>query len=98
MQAPVAGGEIAGRVGTGAAISGGPNVAREMTSERIRVAVARTAEKIAKVLEEALKKRGWRWFEGAPPRESRTSIDRARTRGYRAFRRENNKPRERTGQ
>ncbi len=46
-------------IGASAAISGGLNVAQELGPESMRSAANRTAEAIAKVLEEAFKKRGW---------------------------------------
>ena len=59
MLVPVAGGAAAGRAATSAAVSGAMNVGQEITSESIEGAAQRTAEEIAKVLEEAFKKRGW---------------------------------------
>ena len=59
MVVPVIGGGIAGRAATSAAISGGLNVAQEIGPESLDSAAKRTAKEIAKVLEEAFKKRGW---------------------------------------
>ena len=59
MIVPVVGGAIAGRATTSAAIAGGLNVAQELGPESMQAAANRTAEEIAKVLEEAFKKRGW---------------------------------------
>jgi hypothetical protein len=59
MLVPVGIGAAAGRAGTAAAVSGGLNVAQELTSEGIHHAAERTAEEIAELLEEAFKKRGW---------------------------------------
>ncbi len=59
MLVPVAGGAAAGTAATSAAISGALNVGQEVKSESIQGAAKRTAEEIAKVLEDAFKKRGW---------------------------------------
>ncbi len=59
MIVPVAGGAIAGRAATSAAISGGLNVFQEIGPESMSSLAEGTAEEIAKVLEEVFKKRGW---------------------------------------
>ncbi len=59
MLVPIGVGAAAGNAATSAAISGGLNVAQELGPESMQAAANRTAEEIAKVLEEAFKKRGW---------------------------------------
>jgi hypothetical protein len=59
MLVPVAGGAAAGTAATSVAISGGLNIVQERGPESIEGAAERTAEEIAKVLEEAFRKQGW---------------------------------------
>ncbi len=56
---PVGVGAAAGRAATSAVIAGGANLVQEIGPETIESASLRTAEEIAKIVEEAYRKRGW---------------------------------------
>ncbi len=57
--APVGVGAAAGRAATSAVISGAASTVREIDSETLEGAAARTAEEVADVVEEAYRQRGW---------------------------------------